>query len=863
MRTFPAAGRKWLTRLLPTTIHGQLLLAFAFFAGLTCLALAVAFLALSGIASSLLRIVNTALPSLASVQEVSQQAARFAEHAPALYAVDTQQRRAQETAALLAEQQALLEALRPIETNFGGSAAALRRTVEQMGTTVKELDGLVQRRLDLIARSHTDLEQMSRAHIRLVQRLGRLIAIANANMQLPLDSLATREDPEQAVRNANLEIANRLNALNRLFGAESAAGLLFGLLSQILLIPNETALAAAEPTVRRTATRLRQLMQLRDFPNIDEAVSALDELSAFAQGPGSVFQLRGEQFAVEANASAMLRTVQELALQLTLASSAVAAEVKTAADATGNETELALRRAVLLMVAVGLVSVLAAVIIWWTYVYGSVAQPLRALTDSMHSLAAGDLATGVPNSSRRDEIGEMARSVMSFKANAIEKVRLFEEVQARTRDLTRSVGELEALGEVSQAVNSTLDLATVLSTIVATAVRLSDTDAGTIYEFNEFRREFELRATYGMDEAIVAAIRDQRLGADDKMLAEAAERREAMQVADIRSGPPSAMQDIMTRAGYRAVLAVPLLRPDRIVGALVIRRKRPDVFPRSTIDLLQTFAAQSVLAIQNARLFSEIEDKSRQLAAASKHKSQFLANISHELRTPLNAILGYTELMVDNTYGELPAKARDVLERVQSNGRHLLGLINAVLDLSKIEAGQLTLMLADYSLKEVVNAVFAAVEPLALGKQIGLRVEMPPDLPAGHGDERRLTQVLLNLVGNAIKFTDAGEVVVKPSASNGMFKIAVCDTGPGIAVADQSKIFEEFRQAEISSNAHKGGTGLGLAISKRIIEMHGGRIWVESDLGRGSTFAFTLPVTVERQVGQVSPGTAEPSGGAA
>jgi signal transduction histidine kinase/HAMP domain-containing protein len=845
---------------LPTTIHGQLLLAFAFFAGLTCLALAVAFLALSGIASSLLRIINTALPSLASVQEVSQQAARFAEHAPALYAVDTPQRRAQETATLLAEQQALLEALRPIETNFGGSAAALRRTVEQMGTTVKELDGLVQRRLDLIARSRTDLEQMSRAHTRLVQRLARLIAIANANLQLPLDSLAAREDPEQAVRNANLEIANRLNALNRLFGAESAAGLLFGLLSQILLIPDETTLAAAEPTVRRTVTRLRQLLQLRDFPNIDEAVSALDELSAFAQGPGSVFQLRGEQFAVEANASAMLRTVRELALQLTLASNAVAAEVKTAADATSSETELALRRAILLMVVVGLVSVMAAVIIWWTYVYGRVAQPLRAMTDSMHNLAAGDLATGVPNSSRRDEIGEMARSVMSFKANAIENVRLLEEVQARTRDLTRSVGELEALGEVSQAVNSTVDLATVLSTIVAKAVQLSDTDAGTIYEFNELRREFELRATYGMDEAIVAAIRDQRLGADDKVLAEAADRREAMQVADIRSGPASAMQDIMIRAGYRAVLLVPLLRPDRIVGVLVIRRKQPGVFPSSTIDLLQTFAAQSVLAIQNARLFSEIEDKSRQLATASKHKSQFLANMSHELRTPLNAILGYTELMVDNTYGELPAKARDVLERVQSNGRHLLGLINAVLDLSKIEAGQLTLTLADYSLEDVVNGVFAAVEPLALRKQVGLRVEMPPDLPAGRGDARRLTQVLLNLVGNAIKFTDAGEVVVKPSASNGMFKVAVCDTGPGIAVADQSKIFEEFRQAEIPSNAQKSGTGLGLAISKRIIEMHGGRIWVESDLGRGSTFAFTLPVTVERQVGHA--GTVEPSSAA-
>ena len=303
------------------------------------------------------------------------------------------------------------------------------------------------------------------------------------------------------------------------------------------------------------------------------------------------------------------------------------------------------------------------------------------------------------------------------------------------------------------------------------------------------------------------------------------------------------------RAGYRAVLIVPLLGANRIVGALLVRRKTPGEFPKETIDLLQTFAAQSVLAIQNARLFHEIEDKSRQLEVASQHKSQFLANMSHELRTPLNAILGYTELILDDIYGETPEKMRGVLDRIQRNGKHLLGLINDVLDLSKIEAGQLTLALAEYSVKDVVHSVFSAVESLANEKKLALRVEMPKDLPVGRGDERRLTQVLLNLVGNAIKFTDQGEVAVKASANNGAYTLAVCDTGPGISTADQAKLFQEFQQADNSITKKKGGTGLGLAISKRIIEMHGGRIWVESTVGQGSTFSFTLPVTVERQAG--------------
>jgi GAF domain-containing protein len=433
---------------------------------------------------------------------------------------------------------------------------------------------------------------------------------------------------------------------------------------------------------------------------------------------------------------------------------------------------------------------------------------------------------------------------------AIENVRLLNELRTRTTELARSVEELKALGEVGQAVNSTLDVQTVLSTIVAKAVQLSATDGGAIYVYDQVRQEFQLRATHGTDEAMIAAIREQGIRTDERIIARATSRRAPVQLPDLVKEESSPIVDIVIRAGYRAVLVVPLLRPGEIVGTLVVRRKQPGEFPKSTIDLLETFADQSVLAIQNARLFRELGEKGRELAEASKHKSQFLANMSHELRTPLNAILGYTELILDSIYGEVPEKARAVLERLEVNGRHLLGLINDVLDLSKIEAGQLTLSLDDYSLSDVVHGVVSAVEPLAAEKRLAFKAEIAPDLPTGRGDGRRLSQVLLNLVGNAIKFTDKGEVAIRAAAANGEFTVAVCDTGPGIAAADQVKIFEEFQQADSSITRKKGGTGLGLSIAKRIIEMHGGRIWVESHPGKGSTFYFTLPVRVEAQVGQ-------------
>jgi signal transduction histidine kinase len=296
------------------------------------------------------------------------------------------------------------------------------------------------------------------------------------------------------------------------------------------------------------------------------------------------------------------------------------------------------------------------------------------------------------------------------------------------------------------------------------------------------------------------------------------------------------------------VLGVPLLREGLPIGVIGLTRSKPRAFSEQHIDLLQTFADQAAIAIENVRLFDEIHDKSRQLEIASQHKSQFLANMSHELRTPLNAILGYTELMADGAYGEPSEKMLGILKRLEANGKHLLGLINDVLDLSKIEAGQLELELSEYCVQDIAQTVRSTLEPLAADKKLAFKLELARELPPGHGDGRRLTQVLINLVGNAIKFTDAGEIAIKAEANNGSFHVSVRDTGPGISAADQAKLFQEFQQADNAITRKKGGTGLGLAISKRIIEMHGGRIWVESQPGQGSTFTFTLPVVVEQQV---------------
>jgi GAF domain-containing protein len=428
---------------------------------------------------------------------------------------------------------------------------------------------------------------------------------------------------------------------------------------------------------------------------------------------------------------------------------------------------------------------------------------------------------------------------------AIENARLFKELRARTAELGRSVDELTMLSEVGQAVSSTLDLRAVLSTILTRSVGLTGADAGAVYRYSRADRSFRLAEAVGWDAALLRSIGDLRILESETAMGEATARRTPVQLADLAQRPSAPLRDVSIAAGFRGALIVPLVGPERILGALVLQRRAAGEFSPETVQLMQTLASQSVLAIQNARLFREIADKSEQLALASEHKSQFLANMSHELRTPLNAILGYAELLVDGIYGQLPERPSGVLERIQNNGRHLLALINDVLDLAKIEAGQLTLTLEDYSLPEMVQSVVTATEPLATSKGLKFTAVVQDSMPMAHGDARRVSQVLLNLVGNAIKFTDEGEVEIRAAVERGQFVLSVRDTGPGIPDADQERIFGEFQQIDNSNTRKKGGTGLGLAISKRMVEMQGGMISVQSVLGQGSTFRVVLPVHVD------------------
>jgi len=426
---------------------------------------------------------------------------------------------------------------------------------------------------------------------------------------------------------------------------------------------------------------------------------------------------------------------------------------------------------------------------------------------------------------------------------AIENVRLFKELEARTAELTRSVGELTALGEVSQALSSTLDLDTVLTTVVNRAVELAAADGGSIFEYDETAQEFQPRvSTEAVD--VVAATRQTHLRKGEGAVGRMAVTRETVQIPDIaiEGAYDSHARGALLRSGRHALLAVPLLSEQHIIGGLVISRNVAGEFQAELVDLLKTFATQSALAIQNARLFHEIADKSRQLETASQHKSEFLANMSHELRTPLNAIIGFSEVLAQGMFGEVNEKQSEYLRDILESGRHLLSLINDILDLSKIEAGRMELEASEFDLPQAIQNALTLVRERALRRGIALHHVIDDRVADIRADERKLKQVLLNLLSNAIKFTpEGGRIEVRATPANGTIEVSVTDTGIGIAPEEQEAVFEEFRQVGAADKKAEG-TGLGLALSRKFVELHGGKIYVTSQVGVGSTFTFTLPI---------------------
>ena len=428
-------------------------------------------------------------------------------------------------------------------------------------------------------------------------------------------------------------------------------------------------------------------------------------------------------------------------------------------------------------------------------------------------------------------------------AIAIRNIRLLDQLQARTAELSDSVEELSELREVGRAVSSSLDLENVLSTIVRHAVKLADADGGTIFEYDTEAQKFDLRTATGTSEELIEALRQTDIALDETLIGRAAHSGTPAQVADLQRDAGDPHLQALRDAGWRSVLVLPMLDRDRILGALVVRCKAPGSFPERIEALLGAFAAQSALAIQNARLFRALETKTAELEVAGRHKSDFLASMSHELRTPLNAVIGFSDVLLERMFGDLTDKQAEYLRDIRSAGRHLLELLNEILDLSKIEAGRMDLQLREIPLNIRLEEALSMVRERAMRKSLTVEAALDPEPISVIADELKLKQVLLNLLTNAIKYTEeGGRVDVETRVVDQMAEVSVADTGIGISVDDQARVFEAFQQGgRDSSPRAEEGTGLGLTLSKQIVELHGGRIWLQSELGEGSTFTFAIP----------------------
>jgi signal transduction histidine kinase len=380
-------------------------------------------------------------------------------------------------------------------------------------------------------------------------------------------------------------------------------------------------------------------------------------------------------------------------------------------------------------------------------------------------------------------------------------------------------------------------------TMVARATELAGADAGAIYEYDVQREVFEPRASERLEGEIVRELVATPIRKGQGVTGRLAEVPAPIQTADISVGERILARELLVRAGYRALLAVPLVREGLLIGGLTVFRKTPGEYAANVVELMQTFATQSALAIQNARLFLEIEIKSRELEVASQHKSEFLASMSHELRTPLNAIIGFSDVLLQGMFGETNEKQTEYLRDILASGQHLLSLINDILDLSKIEAGRMDLDVAAFDLPAAIDDALLLMRERAGRRGITLERQVDERLGEIHADQRKVKQVLLNLLSNAVKFTpEGGRIDVRAALANGSAEISVTDTGIGIALEDHDAVFEEFRQ--VGQREKKAeGTGLGLALCRKFVELHGGKICVKSQIGQGSTFTFTLPVS--------------------
>jgi signal transduction histidine kinase len=834
-------------------VRARLLLAFFGISGFAVLAAAAGIYAFRQVGDRL-ELMDARVPLVVSSMGVSRAADRLIASAPALLAATTTKEHDEISNRMRPEVSRLIIGLNDI-VRFGTAGEApitIQLLVSSLRSNLAELENLVGRRLETKAR----LAGLLQAVFQVNQETQRLFApwFQVMEMQISRSLDETRKRDAEPGAQAGRDLAASIVLDRSAQAAQRGFSAVIDQLVQTATIGETSRLPVVAFQLRRSLDDLDAKAKDLDPKLRALFIERLGRVRTLAIGPDAVLAIRGQELDLIRNAEKLIAENANLSVRLTAAVDKLVSEAEADVSSSAKGALAVQRLSARMLLLLATLSLIGSILIVWLYVGRNLIRRLTRLSGGMLAIAGGSHHTPI-DISGSDEVAEMGRVAEILRKNTLERdellgeraqaaERLEQQVKERTAELAQSVEELRALGEVSQAVNSTVNLETVLTTIVAKATQLSNTEAGAIYVFDDAAQEFRLRATYGMDDKIVDEIKKRHIRIGETAIGVAAERRMPVQIPDIQNDPASIVLDVIVRAGFRAWLTVPLLGADRVVGALVVRRKAPGEFPKHSVDLLQTFAAQSVLAIQNANLFTEVEEKSRQLEIASQHKSQFVANMSHELRTPLNAIIGLTEMMFTNAAQFGTEKAREPLQRVHRAGTHLLGLINQVLDLSKIEAGKLELNPATVNLVPLIDEVVDTARQLAELNQNRLVVEAPADLGVLTVDPMRLRQILLNLLSNACKFTKQGEVALRARKlvdGCDWIELAVADTGIGMTPEQQAKLFEEFSQADASTAQRFGGTGLGLAITRKLARMMGGDVTVTSEPGKGSVFTVRLP----------------------
>jgi signal transduction histidine kinase/HAMP domain-containing protein len=877
-------------------VANRLLLAFLGISGLGVVGATVAIFSFRDIGQALDRITARRVPAALASVEVSRQVERIVSAAPALLSAATPADHTESSQRIGAEMQELAALLEGLEHRGadGDALGSMRSAVSRLRINLESLDKLVADRMVVSELKRGHLSNALSAHNESQSLLTPWLQIVEGEIA----------QSRRAFDDTKLGAEDRIAAGSRLVRSTASYHALQRVQFLVTSVSDRLQqISAADDSggVRVQVFRIQQ--SLRETKEITASLDSrlqplligkLEDFRALVEGTNSIPELRLQELGIVTQATRNLTENASLSRDLTQAADRLVSITNRDIVQANDEAFAVQRFSSTVLIAAVVLSLLSSIAIVWLYVGRNIVSRLTALSRSMLAIAEGNLAVNVPTGGS-DEIAEMGGVVEVLRKNTLERnelliereqtaVRLEKQVEERTIELARSVEELRALGDVSKAVNSTIDLQTVLYTIISKAVQLSGTDAGTIYAFDDARQEFQLRASYGMDEELVAAIKDRNVRMGETLISQAAIQRCPVQVADVTHDSPSLVLDIIIRAGFRALLAVPLLGADRIVGALVVRRKEPGDFPQGTVNLLQTLGAQSVLAIQNAHLFDEVQSRTRDLAKsldglrATQDRlvqteklaslGQLTAGIAHEIKNPLNFVNNFSAVSVElidelrealarasiapqlrAEISEISDMLQDNLDRVVQHGKRADSIVKNMLLHSRQGSGEHQPADINTVVEESLNLAYHGAR--AEKQDFNITLERSFDPAAGEVDmfPQEITRVLLNLISNGFyaamkRKLEANGRDYEPTLAvltknlGESVEIKIHDNGTGIPAEVKEKMFNPFFTTKPAGE----GTGLGLSLSYDIIvKQHAGFIEVDTQPGEFTEFRIVLP----------------------